>query len=232
GYIPTLHGLGGHSSMEATYPSRALIPTAIDPCLGVSTFLSCYIRLLIREARRTEAIWNHLEGCQLLLNQMCEHLWGVELDGFAFWIARCGILAALAPLTRRVQTLLDHSNAPSHLGQGPIIPGAQQRPFRSSVRLPRLHLFRNDTLQLTVPEGNTPDIVWERECLVRLRNPTRLRFDFIVTNPPYMIRKTGTFSAPDPEVYDWRILGASSLSGGGKVAAPTGTKGKVGRGSR
>ncbi|KAG0377675.1 hypothetical protein BGX24_005649, partial [Mortierella sp. AD032] len=133
-----------------------LIPTALDPCLGVSTFLSCYVRLLIQEAERdhNETIWKSEAACRLLLSQICTHVWGIELDGFAFWMAR-------------------------------------------------------DTLQLTVPDGTSPKTVWDRHCILQLRNPSRLQFDFIVTNPPYMIRKTGTFSAPDPEVYDWSILGAN-----------------------
>ncbi|CAO3570860.1 unnamed protein product [Mortierella alpina] len=181
------------------YTTEHLIPSALDPCLGVSTFLSCYIRLLIQEAQKgsaMEAIWNSELGSKLLLCQICEHVWGIELDGFAFWMARCGILAALMPLVQRVQEL-------SRDGDSSALQGERLRPLS---KLPRLHLFRSDTLQLVVPKGNTPEIEWERQCILKLRDPKRLQFDYIVTNPPYMIRKTGTFSTPDAEVFDWTTL--------------------------
>ncbi|KAF9964102.1 hypothetical protein BGZ70_006940 [Mortierella alpina] len=181
------------------YTVEHLIPSALDPCLGVSTFLSCYIRLLIQEAQKesaVEAIWNSESGSRLLLYQICEHVWGIELDGFAFWMARCGILAALMPLVLRVQELSRCGDSSAH---------GQER-VRSPSKLPRLHLFRSDTLQLAVPKGNTPDVEWERHCILKLRDPKRLQFDYIVTNPPYMIRKTGTFSTPDAEVFDWATL--------------------------
>ncbi|KAI1300504.1 hypothetical protein EDD11_006179 [Mortierella claussenii] len=185
-----------------------LIPTVLDPCLGVSTFLSEYVRLLIQEAHfeHDGAIWNSGLASRLLLHQICEHVWGIELDGFTFWMARCGVLAAMMPLVQRVQEL------------------AQSQPyFNTKSQLPRLCLFRNDTLKLIVPDGDDSESTWERERIFQLRNPTKLQFDFIVTNPPYMIRKTGTFSAPDPEVYDWTILGSSFAVGSGTAvdAAPT-----------
>ncbi|KAF9181578.1 hypothetical protein BGZ51_005372 [Haplosporangium sp. Z 767] len=193
----------------------ALIPTALDPCLGVSTFLSHYVRLLIEEAQfgYSGAIWNAEIALKLLLHQICEHVWGIELDGFAFWMARCGIIAALIPLVQRVQELSQQNL--SSLSQGKhIIRGPEMTSDYSHEmsKLPRLHLFCSDTLQLAVPEGESPEIAWERDCILQLRNPNRLQFDFIVTNPPYMIRKTGRFSAPDPEVYDWGILGSAFAS--------------------
>ncbi|KAF9932549.1 hypothetical protein BGZ67_004698 [Mortierella alpina] len=194
-----------------------LIPSALDPCLGVSTFLSCYIRLLIQEAQKgsaVEAIWNSESGSRLLLYQICEHVWGIELDGFAFWMARCGILAALMPLVQRVQELSRCNDSAA----------LQEKRARLPSKLPRLHLFRSDTLQLAVPKGNTPEIEWERYCILKLRDPKRLQFDYIVTNPPYMIRKTGTFSTPDAEVFDWSTLGAIiALDEGATVDDNSGT---------
>ncbi|KAI8595464.1 hypothetical protein EDD21DRAFT_409084 [Dissophora ornata] len=208
--------------------SISLIPIALDPCLGVSTFLSCYVRLLIQEAQLVhgDIIWNSERAARRLLGQICDHVWGIELDGFAFWMARCGILAALMPLVQRVQELA----LASELSYGNQYM-ATTRTTISPLKLPPLHLFRNDTLQLTLPDGNTPEAIWERDCIMQLRNPARLQFDFIVTNPPYMIRKTGTFSAPDPQVYDWNILGSSFATNAG-VASSSSTSSGLPRGSK
>ncbi|KAI7822320.1 hypothetical protein BC939DRAFT_398006, partial [Gamsiella multidivaricata] len=123
-------------------------------------------------------------------------------------MARCGILAALIPLVQRVQELSQaNKRVALQDGAGLSIESRQTQ----EIKLPRLHLFRNDTLQLTIPNGDDPETVWERNCILQLRNAEQLQFDFIVTNPPYIIRKTGTFSAPDPEVYDWSILGSRMM---------------------
>ncbi|KAF9296044.1 hypothetical protein BGZ74_010505 [Mortierella antarctica] len=219
-------GGGNQASTTPSVSESPLVPTALDPCLGVSTFLSCYVRLLIQKARHdhTDTIWNSPSASRLLLAQICENIWGIELDGFAFWMARCGILASLIPLVERVQEL-------HHL--------QQQNPHyridgEEMTKLSRLHLFRNDTLQLTVPDGVHPDKVWERACILQLRDPQLLRFDFIVTNPPYMIRKTGTFSAPDPEVYDWSILeteGSPTVNISSVSPSETSSRSKPRRGS-
>ncbi|KAI7867399.1 hypothetical protein BDF14DRAFT_1881785 [Spinellus fusiger] len=47
---------------------------------------------------------------------------------------------------------------------------------------------------------------WKRDQLQKLRDPKGLRFDYVATNPPYMIRKTGFVADPDPELYDKHIL--------------------------
>ncbi|KAF9388532.1 hypothetical protein CPC16_006450, partial [Podila verticillata] len=220
-------GQGVQASMAPVESEASLVPTALDPCLGVSTFLSCYVRLLIQKARQdhTETIWNSPLASRLLLAQICENIWGIELDGFAFWMARCGILASLIPLVERVQKL-------QHQQQQGL--QAYQAGRGETTKLTRLHLFRNDTLQLTVPDGVHPDKSWERACILQLRDPQLLRFDFIVTNPPYMIRKTGTFSAPDPEVYDWSILetgGSPTIITSNVSPSETGSRSKPRRGS-
>ena len=219
---------------------ESLIPTALDPCLGVSTCLSCSVRLLIQEAERdhAETIWKSEAACTLLLTQICENVWGIELDGFAFWMARCGILVALMPLVQHVQSFSHHPHYHHHQHHiqrqqsyqqhqqyhQQYHQYQQQQQQQQRTQFPRLHLFRSDTLQLTVPDGTNPKTAWDRHCILQLRTPSRLQFDFIVTNPPYMIRKTGTFSAPDPEVYDWSILGASiaTVASAAASAAPTG----------
>jgi methylase of polypeptide subunit release factors len=47
---------------------------------------------------------------------------------------------------------------------------------------------------------------FEKACLNVLRNASQ-KFDFVVTNPPYMIRKTGFVSQPDPIIYNEEKLG-------------------------
>ncbi|KAF9198194.1 hypothetical protein BGZ49_001079, partial [Haplosporangium sp. Z 27] len=200
--------------------NEPLIPTALDPCLGVSTFLSNYIRLLIQEAMsgHDSKIWNSEAASRLLLHQICEHVWGIELDGFAFWMARCGVIAALMPLVRRTQELHAYAQGDElHLNNNMLQP--------HNLKLPRLHLFRNDTLQLSVPRVVDSYTEWESRCILLLRDPTQLQFDFIVTNPPYMIRKTGTFSAPDPDVYDWSILGSNFGSNIGTISGANSLRG-------
>ncbi|GAB5586720.1 hypothetical protein Unana1_01620 [Umbelopsis nana] len=51
------------------------------------------------------------------------------------------------------------------------------------------------------------DVAWEYEQLAKLRDPSALKFDFMVTNPPYMIRKTGFISMPDMALYDMTLIG-------------------------
>ncbi|GJJ77492.1 hypothetical protein EMPS_09851 [Entomortierella parvispora] len=238
----------------------SLIPKALDPCLGVSTFLSRYARLLIKEARHKRLLlsqssvvgqtkkmdmdisvsppvmlWDSVSALRLLLRQICDHAWGLELDDFAYWLARCGFMANLIPLIQRIEHL-SHEDALGSLQRTVDKDVAMHSPAaftkletpshnRSTttsapLKLPRLHLFCNDTLQLTIPGGmadrrhtgtNADDLSWERSQIMRLRDPTELLFDFIVTNPPYMIRKTGTFSTPDPLIYDWKVLGAPGI---------------------
>jgi len=185
-------------------------------------------------------LWDSVAALRLLLCQICEHAWGLELDDFAYWIARCGFMSNLIPLIQRIEYLSEErifgnldKTVGTQMGITMESPTAfaelKASPFHRStshqLNLPRLHLFCNDTLQLTIPGSvanrhdmgmDTDDMIWERAQIMRLRDPRELLFDFIVTNPPYMIRKTGTFSAPDPLIYDWRVLGTpGTLSGTG-----------------
>ncbi|KAG0249464.1 hypothetical protein DFQ27_009977, partial [Actinomortierella ambigua] len=195
-------------------PTMSLIPSVLDPCLGVSTFLSYYIREVIWHAQQDSTLWSSEYALSLLMSQICHHTWGVELDGFAFWIARCGILAALVPLVQRIQVLKAWAYSDPFHGLSPSVadPG--------DVHFPRLHLFCADTLQLTLPAPTEhEDSVWERDCIGRLRDPSLLQVSYVVTNPPYMIRKTGTFSMPDPEVYDMSILGGGGPGQRGRASS-------------
>ncbi|KAF9973992.1 hypothetical protein BGZ73_002714 [Actinomortierella ambigua] len=196
-------------------PALSLIPSVLDPCLGVSTFLSYYIREVIWQAQQDSSIWGSEIALSLLMSQIVHHTWGVELDGFAFWIARCGILAALVPLVQRIQVLKACTYNETFRGLSPPPSSPSPLVIQGDQHYPRLHLFCADTLQLTMPQPTEhEDNAWERECIRQLRDPSLLRVSFVVTNPPYMIRKTGTFSTPDPEVYDMSILGGGPANRG------------------
>ncbi|KAG0225702.1 hypothetical protein BGW42_004141 [Actinomortierella wolfii] len=183
-------------------PTLSLIPSVLDPCLGVSTFLSHYLRELVWQTQQDTVIWNSEQALSLLMEQICNHAWGLELDGFVYWIARCGVLAALIPLVQRIQLTL------------PPPP-----PLLSSR-------------SMTETED---DHAWELQCIRQLRDPSLLQVSYIVTNPPYMIRKTGTFSMPDPEVYDMAVLGcgpayrgrASSRASVTSVSTPRSKRGSA-----
>jgi methylase of polypeptide subunit release factors len=86
---------------------------------------------------------------------------------------------------------------------------ALNAPFPQGFSVGRLSLFRNDTLRLDLDANlyTTKDRTWEQQQLLRLRDPSQLVFDYIVTNPPYMIRKTGYLTDPDKALYDDRYLG-------------------------
>lgn len=114
------------------------------------------------------------------------NLWGIEIDAFAYHICKINITLHILPLYKRLHYLTRIND----------------------LKLARFHLFCNDTLNLYLPKREN---TWEYENLWLLRSPQRLKFDFIVTNPPYMIRKTGLISEPDSELFDERVLGKGGM---------------------
>ncbi|KAI9314191.1 S-adenosyl-L-methionine-dependent methyltransferase [Dichotomocladium elegans] len=160
----------------------ASVPLVLDPCMGMGAFLCEFFTRLVDKCMSVPSIWNNASRLRhLLCTEIPENIWGVEIDAFALKLGKLNMLVHLFPLYRR---LLD-------LGE-------------TNVHVKRFHFFCNDTLKLTV-EGD----LWEQEQLQRLRGS--LKFEYIVTNPPYMIRKTGFITEPDPVLYDTSVLGGRGV---------------------
>lgn len=160
-----------------------------DPCLGMGSFLCEFLTRFIKACRFT--IWHDpVRLTQLLAHKIPDHIWGVEIDPFAYQLSKINMMIHLFPLYERLKEL-----------------GVDLRPGMIN----RLRLFCNDSLKLrqdTNPLVSDTAILdpFEKACLDALRNATQ-KFDYIVTNPPYMIRKTGYVAQPDPMIYDEDILG-------------------------
>ncbi|KAF7729743.1 hypothetical protein EC973_003821 [Apophysomyces ossiformis] len=163
------------------------VPRVFDPCMGIGSFLCEFLTGLIDTSLRTPSICNSAERLEQLLHDIAENVWGVEIDPFAYHLGKLNFMVHLFPLYRRLVDL-----------------NRNQIP-----RIGRLRLFCNDTLKLTEQHGASLTNVisaWERDQLRQLRDAT-IKFDYIVTNPPYMIRKTGFITVPDPALYDDHVLG-------------------------
>lgn len=169
--------------------AKSPLPRVFDPCMGIGAFLCDYLTRLIDRTKDQPDLWNNGPALQTMLAQLPESIWGVEIDPFAFKLGKLNIMVHMFPLYRRCCAL----NAP----------------FPQGFSIGRLPLFRNDTLRLDLDANlyTTKDRTWEQQQLLRLRDPSQLVFDYIVTNPPYMIRKTGYLTDPDKALYDDRYLG-------------------------
>ncbi|CAG8637648.1 10443_t:CDS:10, partial [Ambispora leptoticha] len=177
---------------SAPHPSRHKpgflphAPRVLDPCMGIGSFLCEYINRLTFAANQLSSVWKHPEALSHLLQSLTSNLWGIEIDAFACHLSKLNILLHMLPIYKQFL----------HLS-----------PF-GTIKLRRLNLFCNDTLNLYLPK---PSLTWEYENLLLLRSPEQLKFDYIVTNPPYMIRKTGFISEPDSELFDERVLGKGGM---------------------
>ncbi|CEP12884.1 hypothetical protein [Parasitella parasitica] len=168
--------------------------SVFDPCLGIGSFICEFLTRLIKACQFT--VWDDPQQlAHLLLHDIPDHIYGIEIDPFAYQLCKLNMMVHLFPLYRRINEL--------------------------QVRLPpksihRLRLFCNDTLKLTVesnPFWNTGSVdPFEKHWLDQLRDASKLKFDFVVTNPPYMIRKTGFVTQPDPAIYDESKLGGAKIS--------------------
>ncbi|CAO3625694.1 unnamed protein product [Cunninghamella echinulata] len=171
------------------YPHLTL-PRVFDPCMGIGSFLCEYLTRLIEQVKQYYPIeiWHNGEALKRILSQLSDTIWGVEIDPFAFKLGKLNIMVHMFPLYQQC-LLLNTSFQEFSIG--------------------RLSLFRNDTLRLdkNVSLSPTSDSLWEQQQLEKLRDPSQLAFDFIVTNPPYMIRKTGFINDPDMTLYDDTYLG-------------------------
>ncbi|CAG8533890.1 218_t:CDS:2 [Ambispora gerdemannii] len=181
-----------HTFDSAPHPSRHEIgfkpfaPRVLDPCMGIGSFLCEYINRLTYAASRFPSVWKQPEALSHLLQSLANNLWGIEIDSFACHLSKLNILLHMLPIYKQFLQL-----SPA-----------------GTIKLRRLNLFCNDTLNLYLPK---PALAWEYDNLLLLRTPDRLKFDYIVTNPPYMIRKTGFISEPDSELFDERVLGKGGM---------------------
>lgn len=161
------------------------LPRIFDPCLGIGSFLCEYINRLIEKSRMS--IWDNDERLAKLLTQdIPESIWGIEIDPFAYHLCKLNLMVHLFPVYKRLNEL--QLNLTPH-------------------SINRLRLFCNDTLTLRLDSIHHEQDTFERDCLNLLRDPAQLKFHYIVTNPPYMIRKTGFITQPDPTLYDLQTLG-------------------------
>ncbi|KAI8644624.1 S-adenosyl-L-methionine-dependent methyltransferase [Parasitella parasitica] len=168
--------------------------SVFDPCLGIGSFLCEFLTRLIKACQLS--LWNDPQRlAHLLLYDIPNHIYGIEIDPFAYQLCKMNMMVHLYPLYRRINEL------------------KVQLPPKS---IHRLKLFCNDTLKLAVksnPFWNTESTdPFEKHWLDQLRDASKLKFDFIVTNPPYMIRKTGFITQPDSAIYDESKLGGAKIS--------------------
>ncbi|CAG8519622.1 21362_t:CDS:2 [Dentiscutata erythropus] len=161
-------------------------PKVLDPCMGIGSFLCEFIHRITLAAQQCPSVWHDPKAISHLLQSLTKNIWGIEIDAFAFHLCKLNITIHMLPLYKRFIQLS----------------------YASEIKLPRLHLFCNDTLNLYLPKR---ELTWEYDNLWLLRSPQRLKFDYIVTNPPYMIRKTGFISEPDSELFDERVLGKGGM---------------------
>ncbi|KAL0078920.1 S-adenosyl-L-methionine-dependent methyltransferase [Phycomyces blakesleeanus] len=171
------------------------VPRVLDPCMGIGTFLCEFLTRLVSQSTTTPLLWNDPTMLRTMLSQTIpDALWGVEIDPFACNLGKLNIILHLFPFYKRLVEL------------GECL---------TPRMINRLRIFCNDTLKLTVEskpvtESGTEAQLWEKEQLEKLRDAALFKFDYVVTNPPYMIRKTGFIAVPDPELYDDSVLGRGS----------------------
>lgn len=161
-------------------------PSVLDPCMGTGSFLSSYILRIFRSLQVNNDTWNDAECIKQMISSMCSNIWGIEIDHFVFRLGKLNLMLHIFPLCCRWMSITRRS---------------------IDFQLPRLRIFCNDILTLSLPQMTSKDVAWEYEQLAKLRDPSALKFDFMVTNPPYMIRKTGFISMPDMALYDMTLIG-------------------------
>ncbi|KAI8068341.1 S-adenosyl-L-methionine-dependent methyltransferase [Gongronella butleri] len=155
----------------------------LDPCMGTGSFHCKYLMLLVEHLEKSGDIWNDGDALGDYFAQLPGLLWGIEIDPFAFRLGKINIFLHLFPLFQRVAAL----GTPLH-----------------GLKMYRLCLFQNDTLLMTLPD---PELhPWEHEQILKFRDPKLLKFDYIVTNPPYMTRWSGFNAQADFSIFDHNIF--------------------------
>ncbi|KAI9288296.1 S-adenosyl-L-methionine-dependent methyltransferase [Umbelopsis sp. AD052] len=173
---------------DAAWGSNVLnsnCPSVLDPCMGTGSFLSSYIERIVQCLQEKSTSWDNSDALKTMINSMCSNIWGIEIDHFVAQLGKLNVMLHIFPLLCRWMSIT---------GQ-PL-----------DFRLPRLNLFCNDILTLSLPPTNHFNN-WEFEQLTKLRDPDLLKFEYMVTNPPYMIRKTGFIAMPDTSLYDMSLIG-------------------------
>jgi N-6 DNA Methylase len=161
-------------------------PSVLDPCMGIGSFLCEFIDRLTLAAQQCPIVWNNSRAISILLHSLSENLWGIEIDAFAYHLCKINITLHILPLYKRFLHLT----------------------LKNDLKLARFHLFCNDTLNLYLPKR---EHTWEYENLSLLRSPQHLKFDFIVTNPPHKIKKTGFIVEADSKLFDEQVLGKARM---------------------
>lgn len=161
--------------------------SVLDPCMGTGSFLSSYIQKIFRRIQQDSMLWSDAGFLKEMIISMCSNIWGIEIDYFVLLLGKLNLMFHIFPACCRWMYL-------------------NQRPM--DFQLPRLQVFCNDILTLSLPIiDDTQDKLWEHQQVSKLRDPSALKFHFVVTNPPYMIRKTGFISIPDTSLYDMSLIG-------------------------
>ncbi|KAJ2960363.1 hypothetical protein NQZ79_g4277 [Umbelopsis isabellina] len=162
-------------------------PSVLDPCMGTGSFLSSYIQKIFRRIQHDSTLWNDADFLKEMMSSMCSNIWGIEIDYFVFLLGKLNLMFHIFPACCRWMYIY-------------------QRPI--DFQLPRLQVFCNDILTLSLPAfDDSEDKLWEHRKVSMLRDPSALKLHFVVTNPPYMIRKTGFISIPDTSLYDMSLIG-------------------------
>ncbi|KAI8071773.1 hypothetical protein BC940DRAFT_330979 [Gongronella butleri] len=160
------------------------LPFVLDPCMGNGSFLCSYLVHLLEFVQKRDDLWNNGAALCSLFARLPGHLWGVELDPFIHRLGKLNVILHLFPFFKKCVSL-----------------GVAM----DQIEVERLCLLCNDTLLLTPPDEELHP--WEHQQVLKLRDPALLQFDYIVTNPPYMTRRSGFFKDPDTELYNMNEIG-------------------------
>ncbi|KAG2177956.1 hypothetical protein INT43_003203 [Umbelopsis isabellina] len=165
----------------------AQCPSVLDPCMGTGSFLSSYIQKIFRRIQLYSTLWSDADFLKEMMISMCSNIWGIEIDYFVLLLGKLNLMFHMFPACCRWM----------YINQRPI-----------DFQLPRIQVFCNDILTLSLSTiDNSEDKAWEHQQVLKLRDPSALKLHFVVTNPPYMIRKTGFISIPDTSLYDMSLIG-------------------------
>lgn len=179
------------SNLTEMYPP----PNFLDPACGIGSFIVEFLNRITQHAMKNPKTWRSSTSIQNILVSIPKLIWAIEVDRFTWLVCKMNVMIHLLPLYTRWTELQRNSSSKKYRAH--------------KMKLERLRLFCNDTLKLSV---DLPwQDAWEREQIHLLRNPEKLKFDFVVTNPPYIIRKRGIVTAADPALYDLDVVSGKGV---------------------